>query len=117
MKESHFSSHRLLKASLLVNALFILHWFFSNFIFTTNRIGILTEDVKAGYFASDSTFIFIPKGTQVKDISPRGIGRIGQFEPNRFEIIITSDRNIVDYSDLGDKKYEYEFSNLYSADN
>lgn len=105
----------LLRFSLTLNILFLIGWGISYINSPTYKIGILTEDVNAGYFGSDSTFIHIPKGTTVRDISAQGIAAIGQFENERFEIVITSDKTIVDYTMPKEKLAQ--FGNFYSAAN
>jgi len=102
--------------SITLNILFLLGWFISWFNSPTNKLGILTQDVNAGFFAVDSTLYKIPKGITVRDISPRGIAAIGQFENNRFEIILTTEReDLVNYNVPKDSLFP--FGNYYSADN
>ena len=79
------------------------------------RLGVLTQDVNAGFLAEDSIVYKIPKGITVRDVSPRGIESIGQFENNRFEIILTTDReDLVNYDIPRDSLFQ--FGNYYSAD-
>jgi len=105
-----------LRMSITLNILFLLGWFISWFNSPTNKLGILTQDVNAGFFAVDSTLYKIPKGITVRDISPRGIAAIGQFENNRFEIILTTEReDLVNYNVPKDSLFP--FGNYYSADN
>jgi hypothetical protein len=56
----------------------------------------------------------LPKGLTVADESQRGISAIGQFENNRFSIIITSNEDLVDY-EINEDSLNI-FSNFYSAD-
>ena len=57
----------------------------------------------------------IPKGITVRNRSERGLGAIGQFENERFEIVITSDDpNLVNYSLPKDSLQI--FGNFYSAE-
>jgi hypothetical protein len=102
--------------SIALNILFGLGWFFNWVNSPTYRLGVLTQDVNAGFLASDSTLYKIPKGITVRDVSPRGIAAIGQFENNRFEIILTTDRaELVNYNVPNDSLFQ--FGNYYSADN
>lgn len=105
----------LLRISLIFNILFILglglNWINS----PSHELGRLEKDLKIGIFTSDSVIFTIPKGLTVRNASERGISAIGQFENERFEIVITSDDpNLVNYkvpkSDLD------SFGNFYSAD-
>lgn len=75
--------------------------------------GVLTEDVQIGVpFAQDGkTIMTLPKGTVVSDFSPGNT--IDLFEPHRFAIIVTSERDdLVDYSAEPKKGY----GGMYSAD-
>lgn len=102
-------------ASLIFNLLFALVWFFDWLNSPTYRLGVLTQDVNAGFFADSDVIFRIPKGITVRDASPRGISAIGQFENNRFEIILTSDRDVVNYDVPKDRLFQ--FGSLYSTDN
>ena len=62
----------------------------------------------------DSTIFKLPKGLTVRNISDRGLAAIGQFENERFEIIITSLDNLVNYNLPRDSLAQ--FGNYYSAD-
>lgn len=60
---------------------------------------MLKEDINIGVLTDNKKTLFhLPKGITVKDVSPRGFGAIGQFEANRFEIVITTNRQLVDYN-------------------
>jgi hypothetical protein len=49
-------------------------------------------------FASDSIVFKLPKGITVRDASVKGLSAIGQFENERFEIVLTSeDGSLVNY--------------------
>lgn len=104
----------ILRLSVSLNILFILFYFFNWLNSPTYELGRLKTDVKAGFFTGDSAFIFLPKGITVRNRSERGLGAIGQFENNRFEVVITSDRDLVDYSLPKDSLFM--FDNFYSAD-
>ena len=80
----------------------------------SEKLGILKKDVKVGLLKGDSNFIFLPKGITVKNKSERGLAAIGQFENHRFEIIITSDEDLVNYSVSKDSLFM--FGNFYSSD-
>ena len=74
------------------------------------REGFLMEDVHIrGYFKGEETDIILPKGLVVKDASPRGFDTIDLFEPRRFNITVTSERELVQYGKV-------PRSSLYSAD-
>jgi hypothetical protein len=67
-----------------------------------------------GLFNNQDTLLFkLPKGLTVRDVSQRGFGAIGQFENNRFEIIVTSENDLVDYGKPADNLLP--FGNFYSA--
>lgn len=101
--------------SILLNVLFIVAFVFNYFNSPTYELGRLKKDLKISYFGSDSTFFYLPKGLTVRNISQRGIAAIGQFENERFEIVITSDDDLVDYNISKDSLQL--FGNFYSADN
>ena len=75
----------------------------------------MTQDVNAGFLAGDSTIYKIPKGITVRDVSPQGIGAIGQFENERFEIVITTENSELVNYDLPNDSLD-NFGNYYSAD-
>ena len=102
------------RLSLALNVIFLLGWSLNYLNSPTYKLGVLNQDVKAGFFTGDSVFINIPKGTTVRDISQQGLSAIGQFENNRFEIVVTSERNIVNYNIPKDSIAT--FGNFYSAD-
>lgn len=105
-----------LRISITLNILFGLGWFLNWVNSPTYRLGILTQDVNAGFLAGDSALYKIPKGITVRDVSPQGIAAIGQFENNRFEIVLTTDRaELVNYNVPSDSLFQ--FGNYYSADN
>src|SRR5690606_17344637 len=103
------------RLSITFNIIFGLGWFLSYINSPTYKLGVLTQDVNAGFLAGDSTIYKIPKGITVRDVSPRGIGAIGQFENNRFELVFTTDRDdLVNYNISTDSLFQ--FGNYYSAD-
>ena len=102
--------------SITLNVIFALGLLFKKLNSPSYKLGILTQDINVGFFMSDSTIFKIPKGITVKDVSPRGIAAIGQFENNRFEIILTTgtDGRVVDYNIPKDSMAC--FGNYYSID-
>lgn len=104
----------ILSISICLNIIFVLMYLLHMFNSPSQKLGKLKQDVKVGFFGGDSTFIYLPKGITVKDKSERGIAAIGQFENNRFEIIITSNKDLVDYNLPKDSLFL--FQNFYSAD-
>ena len=103
------------RLSITLNIVFGIGWFLNSINTPTYRLGVLTQDVNAGFLAGDSTIYKIPKGITVRDVSPRGIAAIGQFENYRFELIFTTDReDLVNYDLPRDSMFT--FGNYYSAD-
>lgn len=100
--------------SIFVNIVFVLLFLFNRMNSPSGELGVLKTDVKVGIFKGDSSLIYLPKGITVRDKSERGLGAIGQFENNRFEIVIISDEDLVDYDVPSDSLYT--FGNYYSAD-
>ncbi len=77
------------------------------------RIGVLNQDVEAGYFDSDKAVFTLPKGLVVREASASGAG---WFEPFRFRIVITSEGDdLVDYSKINEEPKDQN-SEYYSAD-
>ncbi len=104
----------ILTISILMNFIFILSWLLNKINTPSYELGILKEDINVGILGGEKTYFKIPKGTTVRNASERGLNAIGQFENERFKIIITSDREIVDYNQPRNKMSE--FGNYYSAD-
>ena len=105
----------LIRISFLFNFIFILLLLWQGINSPSYKLGRLEQDIYVGYFASDSILFKLPKGLTVSDLSQRGISAIGQFENNRFDIVITSDdERLVNYS-LPDDSLDV-FGNYYSAD-
>ena len=103
------------RLSITINIIFGLGWLLNYFSSPSYRLGVLTQDINVGFLGADSTLYKIPKGMTVRDVSPRGIEAIGQFENNRFEIIITTERkDLVNYN--LPKEQLFQFGNYYSAD-
>ena len=61
------------------------------------REGFLKEDVRIGVHNRKETIITLPKGLVVRNASPRGLDAIDLLEPHRFSIIVTSERELVQY--------------------
>ena len=102
------------RISIFLNIIFILGCILNYLNSPTYNLGVLKEDVNVGTLGGEETYFKIPKGITVRDISEKGLGAIGQFENERFEIVITSDRDIVDYN--APKNSISEFGNFFSAD-
>ena len=103
------------RISVLFNILFLIGWFFTWFNSPSYELGRLEKDIEIGYFSGDSTVFILPKGLTVRNASERGISAIGQFENDRFQIIVTSDdRKMVNY-DLP-KDSLNTFGNFYSSE-
>lgn len=100
--------------SILLNIIFGLNYLSDEINEPTRELGRLKKDVEIGYFSGDSVLFKLPKGLTVADESQRGISAIGQFENNRFSIVITSNEDLVDYEINEDSLGV--FSNFYSAD-
>ncbi len=101
--------------SIFLNVIFILIFVWNSIHSHSNEIGRLEKDIEIGYFDSDNAIFKIPKGLTVKNVSERGLGAIGQFENERFSIVITSnDASLVNY-DLPKDSLDM-FGNFYSAE-
>jgi hypothetical protein len=104
----------ILRISIILNIFLIALFLLNTMNSPSNEIGKLKKDLKVGFFTGDSAFIFLPKGLTVRNKSERGLSAIGQFENNRFEIVITSDEDLVEYNLPKDSLFT--FGNYYSAD-
>ncbi len=105
----------LFKLSILLNILFLLGWFLSWISSPSYEMGRLEKNLEIGYFTGDSTIFVLPKGLTVRNASQRGLAAIGQFENERFQIVITSsDPSLIRY-DLPKDSFD-TFGNYYSAD-
>jgi len=100
--------------SILLNIVFGFNYLNNAINEPTRELGKLKKEIKIGYFSSDSVLFKLPKGLTVADESKRGISAIGQFENNRFSIVITSNEDLVDY-EINEDSLGL-FSNFYSAD-
>jgi len=103
------------RISILFNVVFIIGYGLNRINTPTYDLGRLEKNVEIRVFTSDSTIFTIPKGLTVRNVSQRGISAIGQFENERFEIVITSDDpSLVNYNLPKDSLQQ--FGNYYSAD-
>ena len=104
------------RISIALNVVFAFGLFLNYINSPSYDLGELKEDVKIGLFSkTDTTLFTLPKGLTVRNISQRGISAIGQFENNRFEIVITTERDdLVNYKTPENKLLP--FGNFYSAD-
>jgi hypothetical protein len=77
------------------------------------RYGVLKENIQIGRFGETTKIFSLPKGLIVRDASASGMD---WFEPNRFRVVITSEReHLVDYS-IDQEKAKSEHGEYYSAD-
>jgi hypothetical protein len=100
--------------SIVFNFLFLIGWGLNSLNKPSYKIGRLEKEITVGYFMGDSTLFILPKGLTVCNSSERGIAAIGQFENERFQIVITSDDEIVNYDLPNDSLGSH--GNYYSAD-
>ena len=103
------------RISIILNILFVLNLFLQWFNIPSYKLGRLEKDLKVGHFSSDSVIFELPRGLTVRNISQRGLSAIGQFENERFEIVVTSEEpDLVNYN-VSDSELQ-QFGNFYSAD-
>jgi hypothetical protein len=102
------------RLSITFNVIFVIGWLFNYINSPTYELGRLKEDVNVGFLAGEKKMFKIPKGITVRNISQNGISAIGQFENNRFEIVLTSDDDLVDYN--VNKDSLFTFGNYYSVE-
>lgn len=103
------------RISIFLNVIFILLFAWNWLNSPSNKLGRLEKDIEIGYFQSDNSVFRLPKGLTVRNVSQRGLGAIGQFENERFSIVITSDdASLVSY-DLPKDSLDV-FGNFYSAE-
>jgi hypothetical protein len=106
----------LFRLSLILNIVCLSIFINEYFEFKSHRLGVLKQDMEVRFFAGSDVLIRLPKGLTVRDASPQFLAAIGQFEPNRFSIVFTSDRaNLVDYG-LADSMLTPFKNELYSLD-
>jgi hypothetical protein len=99
--------------SITLNILFLLRMVWNSINAPSEQLGILKQDIDIGHFMDNKKIFTLPKGLTVKNQSQRGISAIGQFENNRFSIVITSEKALVDYN-VAPKKLNPN-GNFYSA--
>lgn len=99
--------------SVFLNILFTAIFLLENLNQPTFELGVLTQDTNVGTHGNSEVLFTLPKGLTVSNDSPRFIAAaIGQFEPNRFSISVSSNSSSrVDYESK-DKRW----GALYSAD-
>jgi hypothetical protein len=103
------------RISIALNIIFLIGWGLSSFNKPSYKLGRLEKDITIGYFMGDSTLFKLPKGLTVRNASERGLSAIGQFENERFQIVITSDDwDLVNYDLPNDSLAAH--GNYYSAD-
>lgn len=100
--------------SITLNILFIILYFWNQINSPSHELGILKEEIEVGNFMGDKTLFKLPKGITVKNESERGLSAIGQFENERFSIVITADRDLIDY-DIENDSLNSD-GNFYSAE-
>lgn len=76
------------------------------------KLGVLTQDIRAGVFGTENVVLTLPRGLVVRDASATGAGR---FEPHRFKIVVTTeDPGVVDYTPVSPASGSH--GEFYSAD-
>ena len=99
------------RISILVNIIFLIRWGLTDISQPSYKLGRLEKDLTIGHFTGDSLLFTLPKGLTVRNASERGISAIGQFENERFQIVISSDDELVNYDlpidSLGPNGYYY----------
>ncbi len=100
--------------SIAFNIIFLIGWGLNSLNKPSYKLGRLEKDITVGYFMGDSILFTLPKGLTVRNSSERGISAIGQFENERFQIVITSDDEMINYEFPNDSLDSH--GNYYSAD-
>jgi hypothetical protein len=100
--------------SIALNFIFLIGWGLNSLNNPSYKLGRLEKDITVGYFMGDSLLFTLPKGLTVRNASQRGISAIGQFENERFQIVISSDGELINY-DLSNDSLGPN-GNYYSAD-
>lgn len=102
------------RISILLNIVLLIGWGLSSLNRPSYKLGRLEKDITVGNFMGDSLLFTLPKGLTVRNASERGLNAIGQFENERFQIVISSDDELINYDlpidSLGPN------GNYYSAD-
>jgi hypothetical protein len=86
------------RISILFNIIFLIGWGLTDTNQPSYKLGRLENDLTIGHFTGDSLLFTLPKGLTVRNASERGISAIGQFENERFQIVISSDDELVNYN-------------------
>jgi len=106
---------RTFRISILLNVVFLISWVLNWVNSPSYELERLEKDIEIGYFTGKTTKFVLPKGLTVRNVSQRGLSAIGQFENERFEIVITSDApSLINY-ELPKDSLDV-FGNYYSAD-
>lgn len=102
------------RISILLNIVLLIGWGLNSLNRPSYKLGRLEKDITVGNFMGDSLLFTLPKGLTVRNASERGLNAIGQFENERFQIVISSDDELINYDlpidSLGPN------GNYYSAD-
>lgn len=77
--------------SITLNIVFLIGWGLCSLNEPSYKLGRLEKDITIGHFMGDSLLFTLPKGLTVRNASQRGLNAIGQFENERFQIVISSD--------------------------
>ncbi|AXR69433.1 hypothetical protein [Leptospira mayottensis] len=95
----------MIRTVLLILSLFLNVFFVLKEVYTlldgypekpNGELGILKQDLVVGKFDQKGSLFKLPKGLIVRDASATGMD---YFEPNRFKIIVTADReDLVNYN-------------------
>lgn len=85
------------RISILLNILLLIGWGLSSLNRPSYKLGRLEKSITIGNFMGDSLLFTLPKGLTVRNASERGLSAIGQFENERFQIVISSDDELVNY--------------------
>lgn len=85
------------RISILLNIVLLIGWGLSSLNRPSYKLGRLEKDITVGNFMGDSLLFTLPKGLKVRNASERGLNAIGQFENERFQIVISSDDELINY--------------------
>jgi hypothetical protein len=102
------------RISILLNIILLIGWGLSSLNRPSYKLGRLEKDITVGNFMGDSLLFTLPKGLTVRNASERGLNAIGQFENERFQTVISSDDELINY-DLPIDSFAPN-GNYYSAD-
>ncbi len=97
-----------MKKNILIATLILSNLFFAGRLLLLDteqpslELGLLKKTIDVGHFNSSGEkqkkIFTLPKGLTVANYNARGLDAIGQFENNRFMIVVTSDaEDLVDY--------------------